>query len=267
MTKISILGCGWLGLPLAKALVKNEYLVSGSTTSIEKIAVLENAGIEPFLIVLSENKTIGNLTEFLADSEILIIDVPPKLRGSETENFVSKIKNIIPFIEKSAVQKVLFISSTSVYNDDDTYVNEETIARPATESGKQLLETEQLLQSNINFKTTILRLGGLIGEDRHPVKFLAGRENLENPNAPINLIHQEDCIGIINAILSQQVWGKTFNAVTPYHPTRAEYYTQKAVELNLALPKFTNDSNSNRKIILSDYLKTVLKYTFTQPNL
>jgi hypothetical protein len=28
--KISILGCGWL--PLAKALVKNEYLVSGSTT-------------------------------------------------------------------------------------------------------------------------------------------------------------------------------------------------------------------------------------------
>ena len=267
MTKISILGCGWLGLPLAKALVKNEYLVSGSTTSIEKIAVLENAGIEPFLIVLSENKTIGNLTEFLADSEILIIDVPPKLRGSETENFVSKIKNIIPFIEKSAVQKVLFISSTSVYNDDDTYVNEETIARPATESGKQLLETEQLLQSNINFKTTILRLGGLIGEDRHPVKFLAGRENLENPNAPINLIHQEDCIGIINAILSQQVWGKTLNAVTPYHPTRAEYYTQKAVELNLAVPKFTTDSNSIGKIILSDYLETVLKYTFTQPNL
>nr|WP_309758683.1 SDR family oxidoreductase [Flavobacterium sp.] len=267
MTKISILGCGWLGLPLAKALVKNEYLVSGSTTSIEKIAVLENAGIEPFLIVLSENKTIGNLTEFLADSEILIIDVPPKLRGSETENFVSKIKNIIPFIEKSAVQKVLFISSTSVYNDDDAYVNEETIARPATESGKQLLETEQLLQSNINFKTTILRFGGLISEDRHPVKFLAGRENLENPNAPINLIHQEDCIGIINAILSQQVWGETLNAVTPYHPTRAEYYTQKAVELNLAVPKFTTDSNSIGKIILSDYLKTVLKYTFTQPNL
>ncbi|MFV8356413.1 SDR family oxidoreductase [Flavobacterium sp. XS1P32] len=267
MTKISILGCGWLGLPLSKALVKNEYLVSGSTTSIEKIAVLENAGIEPFLIVLSENKTIGNLTEFLADSEILIIDVPPKLRGSETENFVSKIKNIIPFIEKSAVQKVLFISSTSVYNDDDAFVTEETIARPATESGKQLLETEQLLQNNINFKTTILRFGGLIGEDRHPVKFLAGRENLENPNAPINLIHQEDCIGIINAILSQQVWGETLNAVTTYHPTRAEYYTQKAVELNLALPKFTTDSNSNRKIILSDYLETVLKYTFTQPNL
>lgn len=267
MTKISILGCGWLGLPLAKALVKNDYLVSGSTTSIEKIAVLENAGIEPFLIALSENKTTGNLTEFLADSEILIIDVPPKLRGSETENFVSKIRNIVPFIEISAVQKVLFISSTSVYNDDDAFVTEKTVAKPATESGRQLLETEQLLQSNINFKTTVLRFGGLIGADRHPVKFLSGRENLENPNAPINLIHQEDCIRIINAILSQQVWGETFNAVTPYHPTREEYYIKKAVDLNLPLPKFTTDCNANGKIILSDYLETVLKYTFTQPNL
>ena len=267
MTKISILGCGWLGLPLAKALVKNECLVSGSTTSIEKIAVLENAGIEPFLIVLSENKTIGNLTEFLADSEILIIDVPPKLRGSETENFVSKIKNIIPFIEKSAVQKVLFISSTSVYNDVDVYVTEETIARPATESGKQLLETEQLLQNNINFKTTILRFGGLIDEDRHPVKFLAGRENLDHPETPINLIHLDDCIGIILKIIEIGCWNKIFNAVTPYHPSRKNYYVQKAVDLNLPLPNFTNDSDTKGKIILSDYLETVLKYTFTQPNL
>ncbi|MES2804752.1 MAG: SDR family NAD(P)-dependent oxidoreductase, partial [Bacteroidota bacterium] len=119
MTKISILGCGWLGFPLAKALLKRDYLVNGSTTSTEKLAVLENAGIEPFLIALSENKTSGNVTGFLEDSKILIIDVPPKLRGSEAESFVSKIRNVIPFIEKSSIENVLFISSTSVYNDDD----------------------------------------------------------------------------------------------------------------------------------------------------
>ena len=267
MTKISILGCGWLGLPLAKALVNNDYLVSGSTTSEDKIAVLENAGIEPFLLALSENKTSGNWTNFLENSEILIIDVPPKLRGSETENFVSKIRNIIPFIEISAVQKVLFISSTSVYNDDDAFVTEKTVAKPATESGRQLLETEQLLQNNINFKTTILRFGGLIGADRHPVNFLAGRENIEHPEAPINLIHLDDCIGIILKIIETDCWNKTFNAVAPFHPSRKNYYAQKAVDLNLPLPKFTTDSNANGKIILSDYLETVLKYTFTQPNL
>ena len=179
----------------------------------------------------------------------------------------SKIRNIVPFIEKSAVQKVLFISSTSVFNDDSAFVTEETIAKPTTESGKQLLETEQLLQSNINFKTTILRFGGLIDEDRHPVKFLAGRENLDHPETPINLIHLDDCIGIILKIIEIGCWNKIFNAVTPYHPSRKNYYVQKAVDLNLPLPNFTNDSDTKGKIILSDYLETVLKYTFTQPKL
>ena len=267
MTKISILGCGWLGLPLAKALLSKGFSVKGSTTSPEKIAVLENAGIEPFLIALSENKATGNLTDFLENSEILIIDVPPKLRGSGTENFVSKIRNIIPFIEKSSVEKVLFISSTSVYNDEDAFVTEGTIPKPDTESGKQLLETEQLLLSNSNFKTTVLRFGGLIGEDRHPVKFLAGRENLDNPNAPINLIHQDDCIGIILKIIANDAWNETFNAVAPSHPSRELYYTQKAKELNLALPRFNPENNAGGKIILSARLEKVLNYTFTKPNL
>ena len=267
MTKISILGCGWLGLPLAKALVSKEFSVNGSTTSEDKLALLKNAGIEPFLIALSENKTTGNLTDFLENSEILIIDVPPKLRGSETENFVSKIRNVIPFIEKSAVRKVLFISSTSVYNDEDPFVTEETILKPDTEGGKQLLVTERLLLSNRIFKTTILRFGGLIGEDRHPIKFLAGRENLDNPDAPINLIHQQDCVGIILKIIENNVWNETFNAVAPSHPTRELYYTKKALELDLALPKFDHKNPSIGKTILSTKIETVLNYTFTKPNL
>ncbi|TDE06031.1 SDR family oxidoreductase [Flavobacterium sandaracinum] len=267
MIKISILGCGWLGLPLAKAALKKGFLVSGSTTSTDKLAVLDKAAIAPFLITLSENKTSGNPTDFLENATILIIDVPPKLRGPEQENYVSKIRNIVPFIEKSSIENVLFISSTSVYNDDESFVTEETIPKPDTESGKQLLETEQLLQNNSHFKTTVLRFGGLIGEDRHPVKFLAGRENLDNPNAPINLIHQEDCIGIILKIIANNAWDETFNAVAPAHPARELYYTQKARDLNLALPKFNSERNSVGKIILSARLETVLKYIFAKPNL
>lgn len=264
MTQISILGCGWLGLPLAKALLENEFSVKGSTTSVEKLSVLENTGIKPYLIALSEDKATGNLAEFLENSKILIIDVPPKLRGSEKENFVSKIQNVIPFIEKSAVENVLFISSTSVYGEDNLEVTEETELNPDTESGKQLVQTEQLLQSNSNFKTTILRFGGLIGEDRHPIKFLAGRKNIENPNAPINLIHQEDCIGIIQKILELNSWNQTFNAVTPFHPSRKEYYTQKAVEFNLALPGFNVENSSFGKTISSSKIERDLGYSFSK---
>ncbi|MBC7847656.1 MAG: SDR family NAD(P)-dependent oxidoreductase [Flavobacterium sp.] len=267
MTQISILGCGWLGLPLAKDLLENSFSIKGSTTSIEKLSVLENSGIQPYLIALSEDKQTGNLSNFLENSKILIIDVPPKLRGSATENFVSKIKNVIPFIENSPIENVLFISSTSVYGEDNLVVTEETKLNPDTESGKQLVQVEELLLSNSNFKTTILRFGGLIGEDRHPIKFLAGRKNIENPNAPINLIHQEDCIGIILEILRQNSWYETFNAVSPFHPSRKEYYTQKAIDLKLVLPEFNSENLTFGKTILTSKIEKVLDYKFIKPNL
>jgi nucleoside-diphosphate-sugar epimerase len=267
MIQISILGCGWLGLPLVKTLLKNDFSVKGSTTSVDKLSVLKNLGIQPYLIALSEDETVGKLNDFLNNSKILIIDVPPNLRGSATENFVSKIRNLIPFIEKSTIKNVLFISSTSVYGEENLIVTEETELNPDTESGKQLVQSEQLLQSNPNFKTTILRFGGLIGEDRHPVNFLARRKNLDNPDAPINLIHQEDCIGIILKIIKRDCWNETFNAATPFHLSRKEYYTQKAIEFNLPLPEFNSETLTFGKTIASSKVETILEYTFVKPKL
>ena len=270
MKKIIILGCGWLGLPLAKSLIaKRRYFVNGSTTSENKLSILKDVGINPFLVALESESISETINDFLAESEILIIDIPPKLRGNIPETsassrkvFVEKIENLIPFIEKSTIKKVLFVSSTSVYGDENGIITEETIPNPETESGKQLLLAEALLQKNQNFETTILRFGGLIGEDRHPVKFLAGKENLENPDAPVNLIHQNDCIEIIEAIIQQSKWNEVFNAAAPFHPTRQEYYTQKAKEQNLILPKFSSEKSNITKVISSEKVENILKYQF-----
>jgi len=101
---------------------------------------------------------------------------------------------------------------------------------------------------------------------------LAGRTHIENPNAPINLIHQEDCIGIIMAIIDQiqiKCWNRNevFNAVTPFHPSRKEYYTQKAIELNLALPEFNLENSTFGKTILSNKTGAFLGYAFKKPKL
>jgi nucleoside-diphosphate-sugar epimerase len=270
--KISILGCGWLGFPLAQKLIDTGYEVKGSTTSESKLDVLQSHKIEPFLIRLEENQVIGTISEFLNDSEILIIDIPPGLRKiTETtteKTFVNKIKNLIPFIENSTIEKVIFISSTSVYSESDLIptVTEESILHPDTESGKQLAEVENLLRNNSNFQTTIIRFGGLIGENRNIVKMLTGKTNVANPEAPINLIHQVDCIGIICEILKQvqhdKVWNETFNAVTPNHPTRKNYYTEKAKQLNLIAPLFTENETNIGKIVSSEKLEKVLGFSF-----
>jgi len=271
--KISILGCGWLGLPLAKSLLAKGYEVKGSTTSESKLEMLKDAGILPFQIQLEPHQIIGNMEDFLKETDVLIIDIPPGLRReTSTSNemtFVNKIKNLIPYIEKSGIQKVVFVSSTSVYGDSFPIqeITEETTLNPDTESGKQLVTAETVLQSNEHFKTTLIRFGGLLGEDRHPVKFLAGRTNVENPDAPVNMIQREDCIGIIEKILKQVQhdnweWNQTFNAVAPQHPTRKEYYHKKAQILNLPLPIFAENLESKGKIISSKKVETILGYSF-----
>jgi nucleoside-diphosphate-sugar epimerase len=260
MNKISILGCGWLGFPLAQYLIENDFCVKGSTTSAEKFDLFLENKITPFAINLTENEIKGEIDTFLHASEVLIIAIPPKLRKSNTENFVSKIQLLIPHIQQSTIQKVLFISSTAVYGENQPVVDENSPTNPETESGKQLLEAEQLLQSK--FSTTIIRFGGLIGPNRNPARFLSGQHNLENPDAPVNLIHLHDCISIIYTILQKQCWGATFNAVAPQHPTRKAYYTNKATELGLPLPQFQHTNNSIGKTVHCNALYNLLDYTF-----
>ncbi|WP_395054892.1 SDR family NAD(P)-dependent oxidoreductase [Flavobacterium sp.] len=280
MKKISILGCGWLGLPLAKSLLEKGFLVNGSTTSLDKISVLQDAGINAFQITLplssrAQSRDFSNIENseidaFLENSEILIINIPPKLRSDYKENFVEKIQTLLPFIKKSSVKKVIFVSSISVYSDDASTAlgkTETTITNPETESGKQLVEVENSLLENQSFETIILRFGGLIGEDRNPIKFLSGRKNVENPDAPINLIHMKDCIGIFEEILKKTekdnlIWNQIYNAVYPFHPSRKEYYSQKANEQNLALPEFDTSKTSIGKIILSSKIENVLGYKY-----
>lgn len=257
MPEISILGCGWLGFPLAQSL-KKKYPVKGSTTSENKLSELKNNGIEPFLISFSADGFQGDVDAFLFGSQILIIAIPPKTADG---NFADKMRILISEIEKSSVEKVLFVSSISVYGETDGIVTEEIFPAPETENGKQILEAENLLKA-ANCKTTVLRFGGLVGEERHPVKYLAGKENLPKPEAPVNLIHLQDCIGIIESVIANEAWDETLNAVAPFHPSRKNFYTQKAIDYGLPLP-FFDESSSGGKIVDSQKLIALLNYAFS----
>ncbi|MCG9791816.1 Rossmann-fold NAD(P)-binding domain-containing protein [Flavobacterium algicola] len=271
MVQISILGCGWLGLPLGENLMQSGFIVKGSTTTSDKKEILETSGIPHYSIALDPEIIPDELPKFLEGSSILIIAIPPKLRGKNKDysdanknSFVKKIASILPTVEKSTVDKIIFISSTAVYGEANTTVTEASKPIPVTESGKQLLEIEELLLNNKDLKTTIIRFGGLIGPDRNPARFLAGKENVSNPDGPVNLIHLEDCIGVIKMIINDNIWNERLNAVAPNHPTRKTYYTEKALEQNLIPPTFDETTESVGKTIASDKLIQQYNYTFTQ---
>ena len=72
---ISIIGCGWLGLPLARELVRNGHIVNGSTTREEKIAVLQAAQILPFILDLRNDKPFDEVNLPLLQSDIIVINI------------------------------------------------------------------------------------------------------------------------------------------------------------------------------------------------
>lgn len=260
--KIGILGCGWLGLPLGKELIKEGFKIKGTTTSKNKLKKLSDTGITPFLISLNEKNIDGNIESFLDGIEVLIINIPPRLKVKNNGDYISKILHLINEIEETSIKKIVFVSSTAIYANNNSVVTEKTKPNPQTESGKQLLKIEDILTSNPNFKTTILRFGGLFGESRHPANFLSRKKNVLNPDAPVNLIHLSDCIEIIKLIIKTNIWGEAYNAAVPNHPTKKEYYTKQSIKNNTTPPEFNTDIPSIGKTINSSKLINELNYEF-----
>ena len=192
--KISILGCGWYGLALAKKLISVGYDVKGSTTSTTKLDTLKLAGITPYLVNIEEDSI--QYEEGFFDCDILFIAISPKSKSPFVEEYPSKIKTIATAATKLGVKQIILISSSGVYQDDNFKVDETIIPHPNTDSGISLLSAENILNSNSAFTTTIIRFTGLIGPNRNLSKYFAGKINIPNGLAPVNLIHLADCLGL-----------------------------------------------------------------------
>lgn len=262
---ISILGCGWLGLPLGNYLCQKGFQVKGSVTSKEMFPALKQAGITPSLLILSSELSGENLDSFFL-CDVLIVSFPPE-RRADIEGYLSaQFRSLIEHINKKRVSKVLFVSSTSVYPDLNREVYEHENLLSAKGSGRALKVVEDMLLEQKEFATTVLRFGGLVGYDRLPGRYLAFKKDMSNADAPVNLIHQDDCIEIIYQLIRQDKWGEVFNACTDEHPLRRDYYHQAAVLEGLEPPVFSSHGTSTYKIVNSEKLKASLGYTFIHPD-
>ena len=264
--KISILGCGWLGMELGKRLRAENHEVRGSVTRMEKMQEVRSAGIVPYSIKLFEKGIQGDIRSFLAGTNILILDVPPGLRKDPEVNFLKKVKKLIPYIENSYLKKVIFTSSTSVYQDMEDYpvYREDADTDNLNNIAVQLRNVELLFLNNEKFNASIIRFGGLIGPERHPVKYLSGRTGISNPDAPINLVHKEDCISAVCKLIEKEKDNSVWNLVYPEHPSKEEYYTRIAKDRDFEIPEFDHSQTSKGKKISSDKIRKELKFEFSK---
>lgn len=252
---IAIIGCGWLGEALALKLLERGYQVYGTTTSHEKRKRLHSLGIQASLYHLGDRNTV------LPETDVVVLNIPP----SRISDYATKLSHLHALIPGSVAQ-ILYCSTTSVYGNEPGIALESEVppgmrlpdhmpdeARHGTPRS-MLLEAEKVVASDK--RTTILRLAGLIGGDRHPVKYLSGRSGIRAPKAPVNITSRNDAIRVIEKLIEMGTTGEVFNVCASEHPTRMEYYTKAAKESGLPLPVFDTNDTTGGKLVDSSRIET-----------
>ncbi|HVK62808.1 MAG TPA: SDR family oxidoreductase [Bdellovibrionales bacterium] len=257
---VSLLGCGWLGIPLGQKLMAKEFKVLASTTRPERFSVLNSLGFQATLLRIEgddfDTSTNDTLRSFLS-SPVVIIMLPPNSALGD-EYYSNQIKSILASRPNLNEQHFILTSSVSVYGDNQGTVDEDTPPQPTRDSGRIQLNAEtQLTQAakTHGFSLTIVRAGGLVGPGRHPGLFLQGKKNLGDPDSVVNLIHQDDLAEAIAILVEKPAppkgTARVFNAVADIHPTRKSFYASATEALGLETPTFKPESAENPKKVSS----------------
>lgn len=241
-----VIGYGWLGKPLALELKNQGHKVYASSRNSMKINTMQVDGILPWQY--DANNT-NNFPEWFNTLDIIIFNLPP----TGIVNYSKALEEIAQNTPEKCI--IHFTSSTGVYENSEGLVVEKS---PIIQDHQVSLAEKALENSGKNF--IIVRLAGLIGDERHPVKQLTGKI-LENGSQVVNLVHRNDVIRAIILIIQIEKTNDIFNVCYPLHPTREEYYTKAAISRNLVTPKFT-ESIGTGKIVSSEKLEKELNFTF-----
>ncbi len=141
----------------------------------------------------------------------VVISLTPKTRSDQgyREAYVEPIVELSNLIKRKNItpKRVVFVSSTSVYaQDDGSVVDESSATTPVGFAGARMLEAEQVLL-NACSTAVIVRFSGIYGPGRFRLldSVLQGQSS-PGPgfgvNAYTNRIHQYDCAQVIAHVLT-----------------------------------------------------------------
>lgn len=233
MKTFTILGTGWLGSKLAESL-KNHYNIKVSVRNGNKILDFENLGYSSYIL----NEYDFSFLDELLDTDYLFINFPP----SKFDDYLEFLKKIYSCEKIKSIEKIIFISSTSIYSNKTGIFDENSFIE--TPSNKIVFEAEKLV---LNKTHIIFRASGLLGEDRIAGRRLSNKI-VDFPKTKINFVHRNDVIDATIFAIENNLNG-IFNLVSKQHPSKKELYSFNAQKYGFEKPIFNDDENSIERII------------------
>jgi nucleoside-diphosphate-sugar epimerase len=202
---ITILGCGYVGSALAEYWQEQGHLVTGTTTSPNRVALLSET-VSTAVVMKGNDLRVRSLLE---DRNTLVVSVAPTgfQAADETnyaDTYLATAQNLATALsDADNIKQVIYLSSCSVYGDRQGAWVDETTQIDSLEHKSQLIyEAEQtILQAATDRqKVCVLRLGGIYGPGRELVSMFGGLAGMTIPGKGdrfINWIHRDDIVGAI----------------------------------------------------------------------
>lgn len=259
---VGIIGAGWLGAKLAQTLISRHFSVQATTQSSERIErlTLDNIPVEQLVLPI-DGQEVSQLHAFT--QQVLVVCIPPQLKKGRTD-YPLKIQQIVKSAEAGNVKHLILLSTTAIYNGLSGSVSESNSLELTADKVAVLLEAEQNAQA-FNGRTSILRLAGLIGPNRHPGGFFKKGRRLKDPHVSINLIHQKDVIELIIALIKNEQCEGVFNAASRTHISKGQFYrlaSESLTDYKIDPNVINLECKLEGKIIQSDKIRETLHYQF-----
>ncbi|PQO27702.1 SDR family oxidoreductase [Blastopirellula marina] len=242
-----IVGCGYVGRPLAKHWKQMGDLIFPTSRSPERARQFEQKGYRAVLADVTDPQSLRNLPE--TDTVVFAVGYDTNSGKSREDVYAAGLQNVLEHLSKKT-RRVIFVSTTGVYGDaDGQTVDEETPCDPARPGGKAFLLAEQCLQSHPiwSSRSIILRMAGIYGPDRVPrlADIEAGRPIPAPGGGALNLIHVDDAVQAICLAADSEAYSPVYIVSDGNPVDRRDYYREVARLLNAPDPTFDQlESNS-----------------------
>ncbi|MFC5277563.1 NAD-dependent epimerase/dehydratase family protein [Halorubrum rubrum] len=202
--RVVIVGCGYVGLELARGLAARDHDVIGVRRSDDGLDAIEavDEGVEAVRADATDPESLAALP----DVDAVVFAASSGGRGAEAarEVYVDGLRNVVEEYgdRTRAPDRLVYTSSTGVYGDHGgAWVDEGTPIEPTTEKTRVLAEAERVALEDAaaaGIDGTVARFAGLYGPDRYRLD-----RYLEGPVTAgyLNMVHRDDAAGAIRFLL------------------------------------------------------------------
>jgi len=229
---VLIIGCGDVGLRVARRLRDSGIAVTGLVRSESSAAALQAEGID------TRTGDLDSDTVVLPAADRIFWFAPPPTHGTQDP----RLRRALACLDQRTPRRLVYISTSGVYGDcQGRWIDESESLKPQTDRGRRRLDAEQVLAEfgeRTRCEVVILRVPGIYGPGRLPVERLRRQlPVVQESECPwTNRIHANDLATIALAAMDRGRPGAAYNVADGRPTTMTDYFTRSARLLGLPEP-------------------------------